>query len=105
GKSFVVALPGLDRGAKKLEFMLVPGSGRAPDFLLGKYEVTQGQYESLMHTNPSSFRRGYDYPVEETSWQDAKDFCAKLTAVLPQNLRAAYLVRLPTDDEWSIAVG
>jgi hypothetical protein len=58
-----------------------------------------------MHTNPSTFRKGPDYPVEETSWQDAKDFCAKLATVLPQNLRAKSRVRLPTDEEWSIAVG
>jgi hypothetical protein len=105
GASFVVEIPGLHPDARKLEFVVVPGSGRVPDFLLGKYELTQGQYESLMHTNPSTFRKGHDYPVEETSWQDAKDFCAKLTAALPKNLRGRYHVRLPTDDEWSVAVG
>jgi hypothetical protein len=105
GISFVVEILGLPPDAKKLEFVFVPGFGRVPDFLLGKYELTQGQYESLMHTNPSSFRKGPDYPVEETSWQDAKDFCAKLTAALPKNLRGRYQVRLPTDEEWSVAVG
>jgi len=43
--------------------------------------------------------------LEETSWEDAKDFCAKLTAALPKKLRGRYHVRLPTDEEWSVAVG
>jgi hypothetical protein len=105
GKTMVIDIPGLPADAKKLELILVPGLGTVPNFLLGKYEVTQGQYESLIHTNPSTFRKGPDYPVEETSWQDAKDFCSKLTTLLPSKLAANYYFRLPTDEEWSAAVG
>jgi hypothetical protein len=105
GQSVVIEIPGLPLGARKLELVLVPGAGKVPSFLLGKFEITQGQYESLMHTNPSTFRKGPDYPVEETSWQDAKDFCERLSTILPRNRRADHRFRLPTDDEWSVAVG
>src|SRR5476649_1526771 len=40
-------------------------------FFLGATDVTQGQYESLMNTNPSDFKSvGKDAPVEEVSWDD-----------------------------------
>src|SRR3989442_188178 len=80
GESMVIDVPDLPADARKLEFVLVPGLGKLQPFLLGKYEVTQAQYESVMHTNPSTFRKGPNYPVEQTSWLDAKDFCAKLTS-------------------------
>jgi len=106
GKSVVIDLPGLPSGAKKLELvMLVPkkGSGIAP-FMIGKYEVTQGQWQAVMGYNPSNFKNGPDYPVEMVSWDDTKAFCAKVNAMvkqLPNELR----FRLPTDKEWSWAVG
>src|SRR5438067_6446461 len=105
GKSVVIEIPGLPSQAKKLEFVLIPGLGNVKPFLLGKYELTQGQYEAVMHTNPSTFKKGPDYPVEQTSWQDAKDFCAQLKTVLPAELQPRVSFRLPTDEEWSIAVG
>jgi len=105
GKSVVIEIPGLTDKAKKLEFVMIPGQGTVKPFLLGKYEVTQGQYEAVMGKNPSTFKKGPDYPVEQMSWQDAKDFCAKLNASLPKEARTNLIFRLPTDQEWSIAVG
>jgi len=105
GKNVVIDIPGLPAGAKKVEFVMVPGLGAVKPFLLGKYEVTQGQYEAVTGSNPSTFKNGPDYPVEQTSWQDAKDFCAKLNARLPAELQPRIKFRLPTDEEWSIAVG
>jgi formylglycine-generating enzyme required for sulfatase activity len=105
GKSVAIDIPGLPAGATKLELVMVPGLGRVKPFFIGKYEVTQGQYEALMRTNPSTFKKGPDYPVEQMSWQDAKDFCAKLNDSLPSELQAKMNFRLPTDEEWSIAVG
>ena len=47
-------------------------------FYLGRYEVTQGQWERVMGGNPSKFK-GEDRPVENVSWSDAVEFCIKLT--------------------------
>jgi formylglycine-generating enzyme required for sulfatase activity len=105
GKSTIFEISGLPEKAKKLEFVLVPGLGTVKPFLLGKYEVTQGQYEAVTGKNPSTFKNGPDYPVEQISWQDAKDFCAKLNASLPKAAQTNLNFRLPTDEEWSIAVG
>ncbi|MBO7107500.1 MAG: SUMF1/EgtB/PvdO family nonheme iron enzyme, partial [Verrucomicrobia bacterium] len=50
-------------------------------YWMGKYEVTQAQYEAIMKVNPSHFvYRGANRPVECVSWDDAMEFCAKLTA-------------------------
>jgi len=75
-------------------------------FWLGKYDVTQGQYEALMGTNPSYFKAaGKDAPVEQVSWYDAMAFCQKLT----ERERAAgrlpdgYTFTLPTEAQWEYA--
>ncbi|WP_298862665.1 formylglycine-generating enzyme family protein, partial [uncultured Gimesia sp.] len=47
-------------------------------FEIGVYEVTQQQYEKVMGTNPSEFK-GPDNPVESVSWNDAVEFCLKLS--------------------------
>ena len=74
------------------------------DYWLGKYEVTQAQYESVLGVNPSCFQ-GTDLPVEYVSWDDAKEFCRKLTEIernagrLPQG----YEYTLPTEAQWEYA--
>jgi formylglycine-generating enzyme required for sulfatase activity len=106
GKSVAIDLPGLPRRAKKLELVLVPGlGGSVMPFFMGKYEVTQGQYAAVMDKNPSDFKNGRDYPVEMVSWDDAKEFCRRLTAGLPDKFKGQFAFRLPTDAEWSVAVG
>jgi formylglycine-generating enzyme required for sulfatase activity len=105
GRSVALGIPGLPNGARKLEMVLMPGLGAVKPFLIGKYEITQGQYQTVTGTNPSAFKHGPDYPVEMMSWGDAKDFCAKLNEGLVGELRAKLTFRLPTDAEWSIAVG
>jgi formylglycine-generating enzyme len=73
-------------------------------FWIGKYEVTQVEYEKLMGKNPSRFK-GARNPVETVSWEDAVAFCTKLT----ERERAAgrvpdaYEYRLPTEAEWEYA--
>jgi len=64
---------------------------------MGKYEVTQGQWKKVMGSNPSSFKKGDNYPVEKVSWDDAKDFIRK------HNRRSSYKFRLPTEAEWEYA--
>ena len=66
-------------------------------FYLGAYEVTQEQYEKVMGKNPSNFK-GPANPVEQVSWEDATEFCRKLSEMDDKN---AY--RLPTEAEWEYA--
>jgi formylglycine-generating enzyme required for sulfatase activity len=73
----------------------------------GAYEVTQEEYQKIAGSNPSKFG-GARNPVESVSWNDAVDFCAKLTAaegekkMLPEGM--AYT--LPTQAQWeSLAAG
>jgi formylglycine-generating enzyme required for sulfatase activity len=63
---------------------------------IDKYEVTQAQYRAVMGSNPSSFK-GDDLPVDSVSWNDAVEFCKKLS----QTTGRAY--RLPTEAEWEYA--
>ncbi|OSM04322.1 SUMF1/EgtB/PvdO family nonheme iron enzyme [Magnetofaba australis] len=68
-------------------------------FWMGRYEVTQGQWESVMESrnNPSKFKQGPFYPVENISWMDAQEFIQKLNAKTGQQFR------LPTEAEWEYA--
>ena len=73
-------------------------------YWLGKYAVTQAQYEVVMESNPSWYK-GADLPVEQVTWDEAKEFCEKLTAIekaagrLPQG----YEYSLPTEAQWEYA--
>jgi formylglycine-generating enzyme required for sulfatase activity/tRNA A-37 threonylcarbamoyl transferase component Bud32 len=68
-----------------------------PEFYMGKYEVTQAQYEAIMGTNPSNFKGDGRRPVEKVSWNDAVAFCEKLSQ------RTGRKYRLPTEAEWEYA--
>ena len=63
---------------------------------VGKFVVTQEQYQAVVGTNPSNFK-GKDNPVEQVSWDDAQAFCAKLAEQTKQT------VQLPTEAEWEFA--
>jgi formylglycine-generating enzyme required for sulfatase activity len=83
-------------------------------YYLGMYEVTQGEYERVMGTNPSHFSAsgngsdeitGMDtsrFPVELVSWDDAAEYCRRLSA-LPAERAAGRVYRLPTEAEWEYA--
>lgn len=66
-------------------------------FEMGKYEVTQAQWGSVMGSNPSNFK-GADRPVESVSWSDVQAFLQKLNA-----RNDGYRYRLPTEAEWEYA--
>ncbi|CCI36625.1 SUMF1/EgtB/PvdO family nonheme iron enzyme [Microcystis aeruginosa] len=66
-------------------------------FAIGKYPVTQAQYEAVMGTNPSNFKNNPQNPVEMVSWEDAQAFCQKLSQITGKTYR------LPTEAEWEYA--
>ena len=70
-------------------------------FYMGVHEVTNAQWKRVMGSDPSKFKDD-DRPVEQVSWQDALEFCRKLSA-LPEELSAGRVYRLPTEAEWEYA--
>jgi formylglycine-generating enzyme required for sulfatase activity len=95
------------------EFMMGSDKGKNPDvddletpqhrvriskpFYLGKYEVTQAQWEAVMGNNPSEFK-GRTNPVEQVYWDDAEEFIRRLNKKEGHNR-----YRLPTEAEWEYA--
>ena len=70
-------------------------------FYIGKYEVTQGQWKTVMGSNPSCFTNsGDNAPVEMVSWHDCTNFMRKLAAL--EGMQEG-LFRLPTEAEWEYA--
>jgi formylglycine-generating enzyme required for sulfatase activity len=67
-------------------------------FYLGKYEVTQGQWQAVMGSNPSRFTGDPNRPVEQVSWEDVQEFIRRLNA---REGGATY--HLPTEAEWEYA--
>jgi len=65
-------------------------------FYMGATEVTQAQWQKVMGNNPSYFE-GDNLPVEQVSWDNAVDFCRKLSATEGKTYR------LPTEAEWEYA--
>jgi formylglycine-generating enzyme required for sulfatase activity len=107
-----------------MEFVLVPkgkswlgGGGGKPgdkevniphDFYLGKYEVTQQEWQNVMGSNPSEFKAvaGVSkedqerFPVEMVSWHDAQAFLTKLNE---RDTQPGWVYRLPKEAEWEYA--
>ena len=65
-------------------------------FYMGKYEVTQEQWEEVMGNNPS-YTKGAKLPVTKVSWNDCQEFIKKL------NAKTSGGFRLPTEAEWEYA--
>jgi len=66
-------------------------------FEIGKYEVTQAQWEAVMGSNPSHFK-GVDLPIENVSWNDVQNFLLRLN-----EKSSNYQYRLPSEAEWEYA--
>ena len=112
GGTFLMGSPGSDK------MVYIPGSDKSrsssespqhqvtvPSFFMGKYPVTQEQWRLVaalpkvkidLESDPSRFK-GYSLPVECVSWNDAQEFCARLS----QKTNKAY--RLPSEAEWEYA--
>ncbi|MBF0524369.1 MAG: SUMF1/EgtB/PvdO family nonheme iron enzyme [Deltaproteobacteria bacterium] len=69
------------------------------EFWLARHEVTQGQWKQVMGYNPSEFKKGDDYPVENVDWTEAEEFVRKLNAMSGGGRK----YRLPTEAEWEYA--
>ena len=67
-------------------------------FYLGKYPVTQAQWEAVMGTNPSRFTSEPSLPVEQVSWTDVQEFLRRLS-----EKEGEKPYRLPTEAEWEYA--
>jgi len=91
---------------QKLELVEIPSGRlvmeggheiRLNGFRMGKYPITQGQYEAVMGSNPSGFKGNDRCPVENVSWNDVVEFCQKVSQQTGQQ------VRLPSETEWEYA--
>lgn len=71
-------------------------------FWMGRYEVTQREYQVVTARNPSSFTGDLDRPVEQVNWYDATNYCWGLTIRerAAGRLPAGYEYRLPTEAQW-----
>jgi formylglycine-generating enzyme required for sulfatase activity len=70
-------------------------------FYIGVHEVTNAQWKRVMGSVPSNWKDD-DRPVEMVSWDDAMEFCKKLSE-LPEERKAGRVYRLPTEAEWEYA--
>jgi formylglycine-generating enzyme required for sulfatase activity len=100
GMEFVSLSPGT--------FMMGSENGKADEkpshrvvisepFLLGRYEVTQGEWKAVMGREHAGFK-GAGYPVQFVIWKDTQDFIARLN-----ESNDGYTYRLPTEAEWEYA--
>ena len=120
GEMITIEIPGLPERATPLDMILIPAgtftmgspsgekdrySDEGPQhevtisqpFYLGKYEVTQAQWEAVMGNNPSYFAGKPNNPVEQVSWNDCQAFIEKLNGM------GLGTFRLPTEAEWEYA--
>lgn len=78
------------------------------DLFVGKYEVTQGEYNKVMGEKAAKFTGDHRLPVRSVTWAEAKEFCDKLTALEKKaagTLPAGFVYDLPTLAQWDGLVG
>ncbi len=73
-------------------------------FWLGKYLVTQAQWQEVMGYNPSHFQQiSINCPVENIDWYEAMEYCRKLNELFADHLPLGYCFSLPTEMQWEYA--
>ena len=74
-------------------------------FWMGKFEVTQGEYQSVMSNNPSAYTGSLNLPVDSVSWSNAMLYCQTLTTRdrAAGRIDTNWNYRLPTEAEWEYA--
>ncbi len=104
GMKLVYVAPENTSGIYNFFFKRTNSGTPTKGYWIGKYEVTQNEYLSIIGNNPSH-SKGFNKPVENVRWDDAVIFCKRLTAEertaghLPPNFE----YRLPTEGEWEFA--
>ena len=86
----------IEQGSDTFDYEKPAHQVTVSSFSIGKYEVTQEEWEAVMGSNPSYFK-GAKRPVECVSWFDCQQFIQKLNAKTGKNFR------LPTEAEWEFA--
>ena len=103
--TFTMGSPGGERGRGTDETQHQVTLTR--DYFIGKYEVTQAQWQAIMGSDPSYFSSAGDYPVEQVSWNDitgTDGFLARLNRHLAGTAQpGAGQMHLPTEAEWERA--
>ncbi|MGB0409775.1 MAG: SUMF1/EgtB/PvdO family nonheme iron enzyme [Opitutales bacterium] len=111
GMTFVWVPPGrFTMGSPMAEQGRLPTEGDATQitftqgYWAGVYEVSQTEFREIMARNPSEYV-GANHPVDSVRWQDANDFCKRLTETERSagRLPPGYVYRLPTEAEWEYA--
>ena len=77
-----------------MAFVSVPSG-----YWVGKFEVTQAEYQKVMGANPSKSVNERQ-PVERVAWNEANDFCRKLTELERNDLPSGKVYKLPTEKQW-----
>lgn len=126
GQAFVLPLPGLPTEATVLAMVwLPPGTflmGSPLDepnrieeeehqfeakvsrgFWLGQHLITQAQWQTVMGYNPSHFHTSLNCPVENVNWDEAMEFCHRLSELFTEHLPEGYGFCLPTESQWEYA--
>ncbi|GHT01683.1 hypothetical protein AGMMS49525_03120 [Bacteroidia bacterium] len=93
----VTTAPPENSATINIEMVYVEGNGTIWSFKIGKYEVTEGQWEAVMGSDPSKNKKGANYPVVGVSWYDAIGFISELYK------KTGKCYDLPTAEQWVYA--
>ena len=97
---FLMGSPNNETGRKEDEIQRKATISKG--FYIGKYEITQGQYKSIMGNNPSIII-GDKLPVHNLNYFDAQNFCNKLNELTKDKRPENYEFDIPTEEQWEYA--